>query len=563
MHCILDWLLTIQSKYFSIEQPARDTLGLPLSCHLTVVVTGSFDWVVYSCKFREKRPFMPKRRLLFVLTLVFLVPSLYASDVLIKNVLIYDGSGNKPFSGDVRVKGDHIAEVGKNLRAAPGEVVRDEHGLALAPGFIDMHSHHDDGIFKDLDAEAVIRQGVTTVFVGQDGESNFPLSEFFGHLEKTPAAINFASMVGHATIRQQVMGKDLYRPCTPEELAKMQDLLARELQAGAFGLSTGLEYENGHFATTEEVIGLSKVAAARGGFYISHVRDEENGAFNSFDEVIRIGKEGGLPVEITHIKLASPRVWHMANKRMPEVFAKAKEEGVDLKADVYPYTYWHSTLRVLVTDRDFFNPAKVAQGIADNGGAANLMIPKYTPDPAMAGKTLEQIAAIWKVTPVEAYMRMIKATEAEAAGGDQLEEVIGTSMSEDDVRWFIANAHIMFSSDGALHGAHPRGAGAFPRVLGRYVREYHVLPLETAIHKMTLMSAQQLGLKDRGLIEKGHIADLVVFDPATVIDQSTIEHPQDPPKGIPDVMVSGQWVVADGKVTGAHPGLVLRHNQSQ
>jgi N-acyl-D-amino-acid deacylase len=483
-----------------------------------------------------------------------------ASDVLIKNVLVYDGTGKKPFKADVRIKADRISTVAKNLSAEPGETVRDEHGLALAPGFIDMHSHHDSGIFDDLNAEAVTRQGVTTVFVGQDGDSNFPLADFFSKLQKTPAAINFASMIGHATLRRQIMGKDLYRPSTPDELNKMQDLLGRELDAGAFGLSSGLEYEDGHFATTEELIELAKVAATHGGFYISHVRDEADNVFKSYDEITRIGHEGHLPVEITHAKLASPAVWHMAKTRMPAVFLKAKREGVDLKADVYPYTYWHSTLRVIVTDRDFYNPEKVAHGIAENGGAANLMIPRYKPDPAMAGKTLEQIAAAWKVTPVEAYMRMIKATEAETAGGEELEEVIGTSMTEDDVRWFIANPRTMFCSDGALHGAHPRGAGSFPRVLGRYVRQQHVLPLETAIHKMTALSAQQLGLKDRGRIAQGFIADLVVFDPATVIDQSTIEHPEAAPQGIPDVMVSGSWVVTDGKVTGAHTGQVIRHN---
>jgi N-acyl-D-amino-acid deacylase len=499
-----------------------------------------------------------KRRLLWLFLVLVASTFVYGSDVLIKNVLVYDGSGKKPFKADVRVKGDRIAAIGKNLAAQANEVVRDEHGLALAPGFIDMHSHHDSGIFEDLDAEAVSRQGVTTVLVGQDGESNFPLGDFFTRLEKTPAAINFASMIGHATLREQVMGKDLYRAATPEEIKRMQELLGRELQAGAFGLSSGLEYENGHFATTEEMIELSKTAAASGGFYISHVRDEASKVFDSYEEITRIGREGKLPVEITHIKLASPTVWHMAKTRMPGVFEKAKREGVDLKADVYPYTYWHSTLRVIVTDRDFFNPEKVAHAIAENGGAANLMIPKYTPEPAMAGKTLEQIAAAWKVTPVEAYMRMIKATENEKPGEEQ-EEVIGTSMSEDDVRWFIANPRVMFSSDGSLHGAHPRGAGAFPRVLGRYAREEHVLPLETAIHKMTMMSAEQLGLKDRGRIAEGYVADLVVFDPATVIDQSTIQHPDAPPKGIPDVMVSGAWVVTDGKVTSAHPGRVIRH----
>jgi N-acyl-D-amino-acid deacylase len=496
------------------------------------------------------------------LVLAFAVRFCFASDVLIKNVLVYDGSGKKPSKQDVRIKGDRIAAVAKHLAPQSGETVRDEHGLALAPGFIDMHSHHDTGIFKDLDAASVTRQGVTTVFVGQDGESNFPLADFFTHLEKTPAAINFASMVGHATLRQQIMGKDLYRPSTPEELNKMKDLLGRELQAGAFGLSSGLEYEDGHFATTEELIELSKVAGASGGFYISHVRDEGNKVFDSFEEITRIGREGKLPVEITHIKLASTPVWHMTKTRMPEVFARAKKQGVDLKADVYPYTYWHSTLRVIVTDRDFYNPKRVAEGISDNGGAANLMIPKYTPEPAMAGKTLEQIAAAWGVTPVDAYIRMIKATSSETEGGEEQEEVIGTSMSEDDVRWFIADPRVMFCSDGALHGAHPRGAGAFPRVLGRYVREQHVLPLETAIHKMTMMPAAQLGLKDRGRVAPGYVADLVVFDPATVIDESTIEHPQAPPKGIPDVMVAGEWVVFNGAVTGAHPGHVLRRASS-
>ena len=505
-----------------------------------------------------------KIRLVFLLLVFIFVTSLVrGSDLLIKNVVIYDGSGTKSFKADVRIKGDRIAAIGKNLSAQSGEIVRDEHGLALAPGFIDMHSHHDRGIFDDLDAEAATRQGVTTVFVGQDGESNFPLADFFSRLEKTPPALNFASMVGHATLRQQVMGKDLYRPSTPEELQKMRELLAGELQAGGFGLSSGLEYEDGHFATTEEMIELSKVAGARGGFYISHVRDEANGAFKSFEEITRIGREGKLPVEITHIKLASPSVWHMATTRMPAVFENARQQGVDLKADVYPYNYWSSTLRVIVTDRDFFNPEKVSSAIADNGGAANLLISLYKPEPAMAGKTLEQIAAAWKVTPVEAYMRMIKATESEITTGEEQEGVMGTSMSEDDIRWFIANPRIMFCSDGELKGAHPRGAGAFARVLGRYVREQRVLPLETAIHKMTQMPAEQLGLKDRGRIAEGYVADLVVFDPANVIDQSTVEHPEAAPKGIPDVMVSGVWVVEDGKVTGNHPGRVIRHTAVQ
>jgi N-acyl-D-amino-acid deacylase len=483
---------------------------------------------------------------------------LTAADVLLQNVSVYDGTGKAPFAADVRIHGGRIAAVAAHLRPAPDDTVRDEHGLSLAPGFIDMHTHADRGLLEDLDAATVARQGVTTILVGQDGLSNYPLGDYYARLAATPPAINVASMVGHGTLRMQVLGKDLYRPSTAAELAAMKQLLGRELAAGAFGLSTGLEYEHSHFATTEEVVELSKVAGAAGGFYISHVRDETNVVFDSFDEVMRIGREARLPVEITHIKLGATGVWHLAATRMPAYFAAAKRDHVDLRADVYPYTYWYSTIRVLVPDRDFDNATKVAQAIADNGGAVAIRLVKYTPEPSMAGRNLAEIAATWSVTPVEAYMRIVRATAAEVDSGVQMEGVIVTSMSEDDVRWFVAAPTIAFCSDGDLHGAHPRGAGTFPRILGRYVREQHVLPLATAIHKMTGLPAHELGLADRGRIAKGYVADLVVFDPATVLDQATIEHPEAPPLGIPSVMVGGEWVIDDGRPTGRHPGQVLK-----
>jgi N-acyl-D-amino-acid deacylase len=501
---------------------------------------------------------MRTQNLLVSLGLVWFVSRSCGADVLLKNVDIYDGTGKPPFAADVRIHGTRILAVGPHLQPALGERVRDEHGLALAPGFIDMHSHGERGLLNDLDAATISRQGVTTIFVGQDGESNYPLREYYAQLEATPPAVNVASMIGQATLREQVMGKDLYRASTSAELAKMKVLLAHEMRAGAFGLSTGLEYEQSHFATTEEVVKLAKVAAASGGFYISHVRDEANDVFKSFDEVLRIGREAHIPVEITHIKLGSTGMWHLASSRMPHYFAVAKRDHVNLTADVYPYTYWHSTIRVLVPDRDYYNADKVAQALADNGGAAAIRIAHYTPEPAMGGNTLAQIAVRWSVTPVDAYMRIVKATSAEIDSGEEMEDIIATSMSEDDVRWFIAQPRIMFCSDGELHGAHPRGAGSFPRVLGRYVREQSVLPLEMAIHKMTGLSARQLGLQDRGRIAQGYVADLVIFDPAVVIDQSTIEYPEAPPLGIPGVMVSGEWVIDGGKVTGKHPGRVLR-----
>ena len=499
---------------------------------------------------------MPRSVLVTALLLAS-APSLAAS-VLLQNAVVYDGTGGEPFRGDVRIEGERIAAVAPHLAAKAGETVLDQRGLALAPGFIDMHSHGGGGLTEDLDAATVSRQGITTILVGQDGESNFPLRDYFAQLNANPPAINLASMVGHATLREQVMGKDLYRASTPAELAQMKTLLARELTAGAFGLSTGLEYEAAHFATTEEVIELSRIAAAAKGFYISHVRDEASRTFDSFEEVLRIGREAKLPVEITHIKMGSTSVWHQAAKRMPELFERARREGVDLKADVYPYTFWHSTIRVIVADRDYFNPQKVEQALAENGGAQNIRIVNYAPEPVLAGKTLAEIATHWQVTPVEAYMRIVKATGGADGPNEQDVNVLGTSMSEDDVRWFITHPEIMFCTDGALHGAHPRGAGSYPRILGHYVREEKLLPLALAIHKMTGLPAAQLHLADRGRIAPGYVADLVVFDPATVIDRSTVEKPLEPPLGIPAVMVSGEWVVRDGVVTGKRPGRVLR-----
>ncbi len=495
------------------------------------------------------------RQLAFALLAASALPQPHP--LLLQNAVVYDGTGAKPRRADVRITADRITAIG-HLKSAPKETTRDLHGLALAPGFIDMHSHADGGLLADLDAENMTLQGITTSLVGQDGGSQFPLAEFFARLKTTPPALNVASMAGFATLRQHVMGRDLFRPATPDEITKMKELLAQEMDAGAFGISTGLEYAPQHSAPTSEVIAVSMAAQRPGTFYISHVRDEANEAFESFREITQIGKETGLPVEITHIKLSATSVWHLAAKRMAQIFGAARRQHVDLRADVYPYTYWQSTIRVIVLDRDYFNPTKVAQAIADNGGADKIRLSTYEPDPSLAGKTLDQIARTWNVTPVDAYMRIVRETDPQPDGRRRAEGVIVTSMTEDDLRWFIAQPHIMFCTDGNLHGTHPRGAGSFPRVLGHYVRDEKVLPLALAIHKMTGLPAQALGLKDRGRIAPGFIADLVVFDPARVIDRATVEQPQAPPDGIESVMVSGEWIVDAGKVTGKHPGKVLR-----
>jgi N-acyl-D-amino-acid deacylase len=496
---------------------------------------------------------------LFILSLSITVVAEQRGDsLLLKDATIYDGSGRPPFRGDVRVSGNRITTVGKALRPRRGELVRAVEGLALAPGFIDMHSHADSELLDVPEADVAVRQGITTVLVGQDGGSEFPLAEFLAKLEKLRPGINVATMVGHATIRQQVMGKDLFRPATATEVARMGQLAEQEMAAGAFGLSTGLEYEQAHFSTTEEVVGLARVAARHGGFYISHVRDEANRVFESFRELIEIGARAGLPAEITHIKLAAPVVLKQAAVQMPGIFAEAERQGVDLVADVYPYTYWHSTLKVIVLDRDYFNRERVEKAIADNGGAERLRIAKFALRPELESKTLAQIASEWKVDPAEVFMRVVKMGEEAKDPDDGDATVLGESMVEEDIRWFVAHPRIMFCTDGQLRGRHPRGAGAMPRILGRYVREQKVLPLEEAIRKMTSLPALRLGLRDRGRILPGYIADIVIFDPQTVSDRATVEAPLAPPIGIEAVMVGGRFAVEKGELSAERNGQVLR-----
>ena len=301
---------------------------------------------------------------------------------------------------------------------------------------------------------------------------------------------------------------------------------------------------------------VAKVVKPFGGFYISHVRDEGNGAIASFREVVEIGRRARLPVEISHIKLGTRSVWgHTAE--VAAVFREAKRQRVDLSADLYPYDFWSSTIRVLVPDRDFFNREKVRRALEDNGGAANIILARYSPDPAWQGRSLADIARRAHLTPEDVYMQVVRETD----GGRGQESVLGISMTEDDIRWFMRRPEVMFSTDGALQGAHPRGAGTYPRILGRYVREQKVIPLGEAVRKMTALPARRLGLRDRGQLRAGLAADVVVFDPAAVLDHSTIQNPTAPPDGIAYVFVNGQAVVEKGQTTAARPGRVLRRGR--
>ena len=473
--------------------------------------------------------------------------------LLIRGGTVVDGTGARPRRADVFLVNDYVMRVGPNLKGRADAVI-DAGGKVVAPGFIDTHSHADGGILENPDAETQIRQGITTSIVGQDGGSHLPLTEWFGQLRKKSVALNLASFVGHGTVRGQVMGKDYKRKATPAEVQKMAALVTREMKVGALGLSSGLEYDPGLYSDVTEVIALARAASRFGGIYISHVRDEENEALTSFKELIRIAKEGRLPAQISHIKLASSPVWGKTG----EVFRlmdDAKKHGLDITADVYPYTYWQSSIVVIIPTREWGNRALWETGLKEIGGAGNVLLSGYEPDPAWQGKTLAEISRLTGKDPVTVIQEIVAKTHGDKPAG---ESVVVTAMQEADLRAFIAHPRIMFCTDGGLRGTHPRGAGSYPRVLGKYVRDEKVLPLEEAVRKMTGLPAWRMGLRDRGQLKPGKKADVVIFDPKTIHDTATPKDPRSAPVGLTEVLVNGVPVLQGGKITGARPGQVLR-----
>jgi len=468
-----------------------------------------------------------------------------------------DGTGSPGRRASVRVEGDRIAAVGE-LRAASGERVIDAGGLVLAPGFIDTHTHADDGLDTHPEALAVVSQGITTIIGGQDGGSPLPLSTYFAALEKQPAAVNVGMYVGHGSVRDSVMGADFKRVATPAEVQRMADLVANDMRAGAIGLSSGLEYDPGIYSDRAEVIALAKISAQFGGRYISHIRNEDFAFWQAIDEIIGIGREAKLPVQISHAKLAMRSLWRRADS-LVRLLDAARASGIDITADIYPYLYWHSTLTVLFPKRDFENRAAAEFALTETSTPGGLLLGRYEPNPAYAGKTVAEIAKLRGTDSVTTLIDLIRESEAmRKSTGRSTQSVIGTSMVEPDVEAIMRWPHTNLSTDGSLNGPHPRGYGAFPRFLGVYVRERKVLSLEEAVRRMTSLAAGHMGIKDRGRIESGMFADLVLFDPATVSDRATPREPHLPSVGITRVWVNGAEVFTDGKTTGARPGRVIR-----
>ena len=472
--------------------------------------------------------------------------------IVILGATLFDGSGRAPIRNSVVIiEGDQIVAVGRRgqVRIPRDARVIDARGMVVSPGFIDAHNHSERGFKTDPSAASQVSQGITTVVVGQDGGSPLPIGSFLTELDIDPIALNVLTFVGHATLRSRVMGIDTNRLATPAEIEKMKQLVEEAMRDGAIGLSTGLEYESGKPASTEEVIALARAASAHGGIYISHIRDEADKTFEALAEAIRIGREARIPVQISNIKLGTVGVWGRAND-VVSLINKARASGQDVTADCYPYDAWSSTIRVLIPSGRHEDPVDVAHGLADVGGPANITIVRCPTHPDYEFKTMAEISKLEGITPVELYMKIVR----DGGAG-----VVCHSMKDDDIRTFYRQPWVMVSSDGGIGSRHPRGAGSYPRVLGRYVRELRWLTLSEAIRKMTSLPARRFKLSDRGLIRRGYKADLVVFDPNRIIDRATFQEPELAAEGVKRVFVNGTEVWAEGRVTGNRPGKALRH----
>jgi dihydroorotase/N-acyl-D-amino-acid deacylase len=499
-------------------------------------------------------------------------------DLLVKGGRVVDGTGAPWIRADVAVKGDSIVAVAPRIDG-PARRTVDAAGRVVAPAFIDVHTHARRGIFAVPTAENYVRQGVATLVEGQDGSSPLPLGAFLDKVEALRPAVNFASLVGHGSVREEVLGAADRAPSAAER-ARMQDLVRAAMRDGAFGLSTGLFYVPGAFARTDEVVALARAAGEMGGIHVSHVRDEAAGILESVAETIAIGEEGRLPTQVTHHKVIGRAGWGRSRETL-RLLEEARRRGVDATVDAYPYTASSTALAAALLPswalegggdalrqrlsspetRGRLREVAVARIRDERGGGdpANVRIAACPFDHTLEGRTLADIlAARGQEASVEnAADLVLEIVERGGASG------VFHAIAEEDVERILRSPLAMVASDGEVpvfgRGApHPRSYGTFPRVLGVYVRERGLLPLEEAVRKMTALPAARLGLGDRGLVRPGMKADLVVFDPATIGDRATFEKPHQYAVGVTLVVVNGEVVLDGESMTGARPGRVLR-----
>lgn len=500
-----------------------------------------------------------------------------AYDLVLKNARIVDGSGAPWYRGDVAVRGDTIAAIAASI-TAPASRVIDVHEQVVAPGFIDIHTHARRGIFDVPTAPNYVRQGVTTLVEGPDGGSEVPLGPFLQRIDALQKTPNFASFIGQGSIRQQVIG-EVNRTATPAEIDRMKAMVEQGMRDGAFGLSSGLFYVPGTFTPTAEVVELARVAGRFGGIYISHMRDEAGGVVDSVKETIEIGERGGLPTQVTHHKIIGKKNWGRSVDTL-RLIDEARARGVDATIDEYPYTASSTSIQAALFPAwaleggrpdivkrlaDAATRAKIRAESAviirdarGGGDLKNVQLARCDWDHSLDGKTLADVA-VRRGLPQSLEGGADAAIWLVEQGGCQ---GIFHAISEDDLERILKHPATMIGSDGevpvfGVASPHPRSYGTFVRVLGRYVRERHVITLEDAVRKMSSFPAQRLGLLDRGLLRPGMKADIAVFDPATVADTATFEKPHSYAVGVSYVIVNGQMAFENGSMTSARPGRVL------
>jgi N-acyl-D-amino-acid deacylase len=502
-------------------------------------------------------------------------------ETVIRNGQIMDGTGADPIRADLGIRRGRIAAIGR-LAAGAGAREIDAAGLAVAPGFIDVHTHVEQNLPAFPDAPNLLVQGVTTVLAGNCGGGPLSVSALAARMQDEAGTavpgINVGLLAGHNTLRARVMGSDDRAPA-PEELARMKEFLEEALRDGAFGLSSGLFYAPGAFAETEELIELARVAAAHGGIYATHMRNEGLEVFASVEETLRIGREAGIPVHISHLKISAKRMWGRSADLLARIDA-ARAEGLDVTFDQYPYTASSTGITALFPRwalagapaarlarwKESAARARLREEIVfrltdDRGGRdpANVVLVSSPLDPAFAGMHLGEVST--RLLGDAGFGNAAETAIRLAEAGHH--PCVFHSMCEDDVRRIMRHPAGLVASDGGVVGPeqtfpHPRNYGTFPRVLGRYVRGKGVLSLPEAIAKMTGAAARRLGLADRGFVRVGQQADLVVFDPATVADRATWKAPRQVPEGIPYVLVNGAVAVDEGRLTGRRAGCWLR-----
>ena len=490
-------------------------------------------------------------------------------DLLLVHGTLIDGTGRDPRAGDVGIRGDQIVFLGDSAKT-PVAAARtiDVSGLVISPGFIDPHTH----TFDDLSTpprnsnEAYLMQGVTTVVTGNDGSGPLPIGPALRKWDQQGIGTNALLLVGMCSVRQKVMGMVDAAP-TAEQLAAMKALVAQGMDDGAFGLSTGLFYAPCSFAATEEVIELAKVAAAKHGYYDTHMRDESSytiGLLGSIRETIRIGKEAGLPAHISHIKALGTDVWGQSTEATG-LIKEARAQGLEVTADQYPYNASGTSLVPALVPRwaeaggreqmlkRFDDPAtrpRLQQEMESNlkrrGGAESMLI-TASADSRAVGKNLKQIADERHESPLDAALELIKAGS---------NDVASFNMSEADIENFMKQDFVMTGSDGSP--GHPRKYGTFPRKIREYALKRKVVSLSFAIRSSSGLTAETIGIKNRGLLREGYFADVIAFDPKTISEQSTYEHPDVLARGVRYVIVNGKLAVDDGKYTGALAGRALR-----